>query len=178
MLNRDVDPGLAKIVVRNSAGKNVTQGTIQIEGTNMVMPLAFDLPKDTYTVWWRGNRADGEAVGGAWQFSYGKGNWTDVPNSSWSGNANEPGEMASTDPNGEPTTAAPTSETPTASASPTSASPTTDVTPTPTAPASTGAPATGGDGGNGWLIGGVVAVVVAAGAGTAVVLRKRRDQSD
>jgi methionine-rich copper-binding protein CopC len=155
---------LAKILVLDSSGKNVTSGALIVEGTNVTTQLAFGLPKGTYTVHYRTSDQSGQPRGGAFQFAYGSGNWTAIDKDVWVGEAEEPPVISNPDPNA--------TETPTALPSP-------SVTPTPssgatdqptsagpsTASAAPNTPAQGSDLVP-WLIGGgLVVVVVAAGAG-------------
>lgn len=168
VFKRDVAVSLAKILVLDSKGQNVTVGPLIVEGTNVTTQLSSDLAKDTYTVLYRIDRPDGEPEGGAFQFAYGTGHWTSVPASRWSGQTAEPPVL--NNPNPKATTAAPTpSETPseTASAS-ASASPSVSAMPSssaPTATQTTPAPGTasGSSGMLPWVIG-VLAVAVVAGA--------------
>lgn len=107
-----VDDGVAKVVVLDSSGANVTSGPLIVEGTNVATQLQDDLPKGTYTVHYRVNGSGGEPRGGAFQFSYGSGSFTDLPDRSWSGTAQEPEILRGDDPNGPPDDDTPGTETP------------------------------------------------------------------
>lgn len=152
---------LAKIIVLNSAGTNVTTGPLIVEGTNVTSQLNFNLPKDTYTVLYRTSGSDGRIRGGSFQFAYGKGTWTSEQQESWIGEAEQPTILASSDPTGTATAA------PSPSASGTVPSPSGSAT--ATGPAFSEAPAPGSSQGSsgviGWLIGGGVLLLAAAGVG-------------
>lgn len=166
---REVDAAAAQIVVTNSAGENVNINSLIVEGTNVTAQVKPNLPRDTYTVHYQVNREDGEVEGGAFQFAYGKGTWTKLPDERWSGNTAQPTVIASA----EPGTAPPETETPVPSESPT-------LTPVPSDTASAVVPETpeatptpvAGNSAAPWLWGGGAAVVLAAIAGT--VLWRRR----
>lgn len=115
---RDVDVSVAKILVLSSNGDNVTVGPLIVEGTNVTTQLVSELPKDTYTVMYRIDRPDGQPEGGAFQFAYGTGHWTTIPQASWSGQSAQPTVMANPNPKGT-TAAPPPTEVPSESASPT-----------------------------------------------------------
>ena len=162
-----LDPSTAKMLVLNSAGENVTTGELAVEWTNVRVQLREDLPKDTYTVHYRVSRADGEPLGGTFQFAYGKGNWTSDGDTTWKGSDKEPDVMKNPDPNATTAAADPSAtptETPsvTPSATPT---PTPSATPTPSVTASPVPAADGGSGLLGWAIGAGVVVVLAAAGG-------------
>lgn len=156
--DRAVDAAAAQIVVTNTAGKNVTVNSLIVEGTNVTAQVKPNLPKGTYTVHYQVNRKDGQVEGGAFQFAYGKGEWTSLPDEKWSGNSAQPTVIASVEPD-------PVTETPVASETPT-ATGSTAPTPTPTETATSVAPtpASGGADPAPWLWGGA-AVILAAGAG-------------
>lgn len=97
--NRDVDPGVAKMIVTGPDGSNVTAGPLIIEGTNVTSQLREDLPRGTYTVHYRIDGRGGQPEGGAFQFSYGKGDFRTPPDRSWSGSKNEPKVLSGTNPN-------------------------------------------------------------------------------
>lgn len=97
--DRDVDPGLAKMLVTDASGRNVTTGTLIVEGSNMTSQLQDGLPEGTYTVHYRIGRGDGEPQGGAYQFAYGRGSFATPPDARWSGAGDEPALMRDTDPN-------------------------------------------------------------------------------
>lgn len=90
---------LAKIVVLDAAGANVTTGALIVEGTNVTTQLAFELPRGTYSVYYRTSDADGEPRGGAYQFAYGPGQWTPLDAEVWRGEAEQPPIIANPDPN-------------------------------------------------------------------------------
>ncbi|MGC3994806.1 MAG: copper resistance protein CopC [Propionicimonas sp.] len=169
---------VAKVLVLDSDGKNVTQGGLIVEGTNVTSQLEFDLPKGTYTVMYRTVGSDGAPRGGAYQFAYGKGNWTTLENEVWVGEAEQPPVMANPDPNA--TTPATDEPTASASATPTateSASATGTASAEPTGVATgTAGPQPGAEGaGNGlWLGLGAVVLVAAAGTGGWLWWRSRR----
>ena len=60
--SRDVDPGVAKVIVTGPNGDNVTEGSLIVEGTNVTTQLK-DLDRGTYTVHYRIDRADVDATG-------------------------------------------------------------------------------------------------------------------
>ncbi len=99
----ELDNGVAKLVVTNSKGEPVAKDAPIIEGTNITMQLEDGLAKDTYTVHYRVNGSDGDIVGGAFQFAYGKGKWTTIKDASWDGAEEQPTILAETDPWGNPT---------------------------------------------------------------------------
>ncbi|MGI3785799.1 MAG: copper resistance CopC family protein [Janthinobacterium lividum] len=98
--SRDVDPGVAKIVVVGPDGDNVTSGPLIVEGTNVTSQLSDDLAHGTYTVHYRIDGRNGDPEGGAFQFAYGSGSFTDLPDKSWSGEDHEPAVLSGTNPNG------------------------------------------------------------------------------
>ena len=162
----------AAIVVHNSAGENVATGGLVVEGTNVTTQLISGLPKGTYTVIYRTEDESGEPRGGAYQFSYGPGEWTDVTEV-WVGEEEQPPEIESPGPPAEPsptpTTSEPTTSAPVESptTSPTGASPTPSPSESPIAPpADTTNP-------TGWIVGigaGVVVVIL----GGLLIARGRR----
>lgn len=95
-----VDDSVAKVLVLDAKGANVTAGPLIVEATNVTTQLEDGLPKGTYTVHYRVDGKRGEPRGGAFQFSYGGGRFTDLPDASWSGTANEPAVLRGDDPNG------------------------------------------------------------------------------
>ena len=156
---RDVDAAAAQIVVTNSAGKSVNINSLIVEGTNVTAQVKPNLPKGTYTVHYQVDRKDGQVEGGAFQFSYGKGEWTNLPDERWSGNSAQPTVIASPEP--DPVTETPVaSETPSATESASASVP----APTETATSAGPAPVSGGADPAPWLWGGA-ALVLAAGAG-------------
>lgn len=69
----------------DARGANMVVGDLIYQGSAVLVRLNNDLPKGTYTVKYQVDRKkDGQPEGGAYQFAYGKGNWTSVV-SSWSG---------------------------------------------------------------------------------------------
>ena len=107
---------LAKILVLDAKGKNVTAGALIVEGTNVTTQLEFDLPRGTYSVYYRTSDASGKPRGGAFQFAYGTGEWTPLDTDVWVGEEEQPPIIANPDPNAtEPGTPTPTpTESPTA----------------------------------------------------------------
>ncbi len=174
--SRTVKKSVVKVLVLGSDGRDHVSGDLIYQGSSVMVQLENDLPKGTYTVKYQINRPDGQPEGGAFQFAYGKGKWTDIQ-SSWSGTAEQPPEMKNPDP--QATTA---EETPTATPPPVvveespsvSATPSVSGTPTPGETA-TPAPQAPADNGPvlGWIVAAVV-VVVAAAAGVAWWLVRRR----
>jgi methionine-rich copper-binding protein CopC len=171
----EVDPELAKLVVLNSAGENVTVDAIIVEGTQITTQLRSGLPKGTYTVLYRVGDSKGEPVGGSYQFAYGKGDWSPDAKSTWKGEANQPPVIADPNPNptgvatGAPTTSATPSVEPTASSTDTAApQPTGTATPAP-------APATGGS--DLWLWGGLLVAILVVAAGSFLLIRRRNGAS-
>ncbi len=98
VFRRQVDRSVAKMVVTNADGTNVAVNALIVEGTNVTTQLQSGLPKGTYTVHYRINRPDGQPEGGAFQFAYGRGSWTKLPDASWSGSANEPDILSNPNP--------------------------------------------------------------------------------
>lgn len=199
--DRDVDPGVAKIVVSGPDGRNVTSGPLIVEGTNVTSQLQAGIERGTYTVHYRIDRADGEPEGGAFQFSYGDGTFTPPPDASWSGAAAEPAVLRGTNPNTsdepEPPADAPVptpgievteegaTSTPDEPATGPAASvpappgPTdeTESLPASTATAVPAAPADGGVAGP-WLIVTVLAVAAAVGGGLGLWRSRRRGAAE
>jgi methionine-rich copper-binding protein CopC len=157
--DRAVDAAAAQIVVTNSAGRNVNVNSLIVEGTNVTAQVRPNLPKGTYTVHYQVNRKDGQVEGGAFQFSYGKGEWTKLADERWSGNSAQPTVIASSEP--EPVT-----ETPIASATPSATESATASVPAPTETATSAGPTpvSGGADPAPWLWG-AAAIVLAAAAG-------------
>jgi methionine-rich copper-binding protein CopC len=159
---REVDASAAQIVVTNSAGRSVNINSLIVEGTNVTAQVKPNLPKGTYTVHYQVNRKDGQVEGGAFQFSYGKGVWTNLPDERWSGNSAQPTVIASAEP--DPVTETPVaSETPSPTASATASAPTPTETATPAGPL----PVSGGADPAPWLWGGAALVLAAAAGGFA-----------
>jgi methionine-rich copper-binding protein CopC len=166
----DANASLARILVVDSAGQDVTTGPLIVEGSNVTTQLKTGLTKGTYTVLYRTGDRDGNRRGGSFQFAYGKGEWTPVEKETWIGEDEEPPILKDPDPTEEPT--------PSPSASP-SASPSEEpsgpetYTPAPSAtPSASPAPATGGTSWP-WLLGGLLALVAAVGVGVAAIQRRR-----
>lgn len=199
---RQVDPSAAKVIVSGPDGRNVTSGPLIVEGTNVTSRLRDGLPRGTYTVHYRIDGSGGEPEGGAYQFSYGGGRFTDLPDRSWSGDDEEPAVLRGTDPNGSEAPEAPTTTLATPGIEVTSEGATTDPEPPATEPASTveappgdtteagSGPATeatadsatpqgdeGGSSGTPWIVGGVLLLVALAGAGLGV-WRSRKGSGD
>jgi methionine-rich copper-binding protein CopC len=158
---RDVDAAAAQIVVTNGAGKSVNINSLIVEGTNVTAQVRPNLPKGTYTVHYQVDRKDGQVEGGAFQFAYGKGEWTNLPDERWSGNSAQPTVIASPEP--EVTQTPVSSETPTATGSATASVP----APTPTATSVGPTPVTGGADPAPWLWGGAALILAAAAGGFA-----------
>lgn len=152
------DASLATIVVLDAAGTNVTTGPLIVEGTNVTSQLKSKLPKGTYSVYYRSTDQFGERRGGAFQFAYGKGDWTQLESEVWKGESAQPTILDDPDPTDSasptPTPTPTTTPTPTAQPTPTAA-PSATQSPQPAAPGSGDSTA--------WLIGGVAAVVALAG---------------
>ena len=155
--NRAVDAAAAQIIVTNSAGKNVTVNSLIVEGTNVTAQVKPNLPKGTYTVHYQVDRKDGQVEGGAFQFSYGTGEWTTLSDEKWSGNSAQPTEISSVEPD-------PPTETPVATETPTATASASGSAPTPTETSAAPMPVSGGADPAPWLWGGA-AVILAAGAG-------------
>lgn len=157
----------AAIVVHNSAGENVATGGLVVEGTNVTTQLISGLPKGTYTVIYRTEDSSGEPRGGAFQFSYGPGAWTDVDDT-WVGESEEPSVIA-TPPSPAPEQTPPASEPPAESPSEAASSPA-QQSESPTAEP----PVAPADGGNppGWMVG--AGAVVILGAVSGVIAYRRR----
>ncbi|CAL8968931.1 hypothetical protein PROP_00414 [Propionicimonas sp. T2.31MG-18] len=163
---------LAKILVLDADGRNVTSGALIVEGTNVTTQLAFDLPKGTYTVMYRTSGADGRVRGGSFQFAYGKGTWSQSQKEVWIGEEEQPPVLANPDPNATstptatPTTSASEMPTPSTGGSGTPGGPSFSTTPEPTG---------SGDGSVavGWFVAGGVLLLGAAGAGVWLARRRR-----
>lgn len=160
--SRAVDAAAAQIVVTNSAGKSVNVNSLIVEGTNVTAQVKPNLPKGTYTVHYQVNRKDGQVEGGAFQFSYGKGEWTNLPDERWSGNSAQPTVIASPEPD-------PVTETPVATQTPSGTDSATGSVPAPTETATSAAPSplSGGADPTPWLWGGAAVVLAAAAGGIA-----------
>lgn len=137
---RDVDPSVAKVVVLGPDGDNVTSGPLIVEGTNVTTRLRDDLGRGTYTVHYRVDGRGGRPEGGAYQFSYGSGKFTDLPDRSWSGEDDEPAVLRGTDPNGSEAPDAPSSATRTPGIEVTSQAPSSEPPPPTDPPATVQAP--------------------------------------
>ncbi|MGI3784521.1 MAG: copper resistance CopC family protein [Janthinobacterium lividum] len=182
--SREVDPSVAKVVVLGPDGKNVTSGPLIVEGTNVTSQLREDLDRGTYTVHYRVDGRNGDPEGGAYQFAYGSGSFTDLPDRSWSGEDEEPAVLAGTNPNGSEAPDPPSTATNTPGIEVTSQAassappPPTDPPRTVKAPpgprtdeASSEEPSAsatpqadaGGSGGAPWIVGGVVLLLAVAG---------------
>lgn len=171
---RQLNAADAKLLVLNSAGEPVTVNALIVEGTNMTMQLKDGLAKDTYTVHYRLNGANGDVQGGAFQFAYGKAHWTAVQDESWTGTDQQPAIFTDTDPQGNPTSSASPSQVPDVVVVP-SSGPTITVNASPTASATSGPatePTSAPTGGFPWVLTIVVAVLI-VGAGALVVLRRK-----
>jgi methionine-rich copper-binding protein CopC len=155
--SRSVDAQAAQIVVTNAAGKSVNINSLIVEGTNVTAQVKPNLPQGTYTVHYQINRQDGQVEGGAFQFSYGPGAWTSLPDEKWSGNTAQPTVLAS--PEVDTSTELPTPE---QSPGPSGAS----SAPGPAGPSATTDWM--------WVVGAAVAVVLAVGGGVILALRRRR----
>jgi methionine-rich copper-binding protein CopC len=95
----EVDPSVAKVLVIDAGGRNLTTGSLIVEGTNVTTQLQDGLKPGTYTVRYRVNGPDGEPEGGAYQFAFGAGNFGSPPEQTWTGRAEEPEAMNDPDPN-------------------------------------------------------------------------------
>lgn len=159
---RDVDAAAAQIVVTNTAGKSVNVNSLIVEGTNVTAQVKPNLPKGTYTVHYQVNRKDGQVEGGAFQFSYGKGEWTNLPDERWSGNSAQPTVIASAEPD-------PVTETPVATETPGATDSASASVPAPTQTATSAGPepVSGGADPAPWLWGGAAVVLAAAAGGIA-----------
>ncbi|MFT4227305.1 copper resistance CopC family protein [Micropruina sp.] len=167
---------LAKILVFDAGGRNVTTGALIVEGTNVTSQLDFDLPKGTYSVYYRTSDASGKPRGGAFQFAYGKGNWTPLDKEVWVGEEEQPPVLANPDPNatepakpGESTPASPSTS---ASPSEPAATPQPSDSPTATAPAEQ--PAASDNSAAGWLVAGGIVVAGLIGWGAVLMVRRNR----
>lgn len=182
-LDGDVDPTLAKMLVQDSGGRNVTTGELIVEGTNVTSQLIEGLAEDTYTVTYRTARADGQPAGGSFQFSYGKGTFSDALERTWSGTEAEPSVLKNPDPNA--VTTAPVTEPPSPRVT-TSPAPTppgsSPSTPTTASPSSTGTPSStagpssgpGSDGGLSPTVFVIGAVLVSLVILAAVLITRRQ----
>lgn len=154
---------LAKIIVLDASGRNVTTGALIVEGTNVTTQLEFELPKGTYSVYYRTSDSSGEPRGGAFQFAYGKGNWTALDKEVWVGEEEQPPVIANPDPNAtQPATEVPTDQPATPTPDPTSSAPAPGTTAPPTGP---GTPSGSGGSAMPWFIGGGALLLAAAGLG-------------
>lgn len=191
----EVDPSLAKMLVQDASGANVTTGELVVEGTNLSSQLQDGLPPGTYTVTYRLARSDGEPQGGTFQFSYGPGTFSDAAERTWSGTEDEPEVLQNEDPNAvtpapppedeesEPATTAPSTAATTLDPSPTdpTLSPTPSATSSPATagtspsepPAASDPPAPDPGPSTAALVVGVVLLVALGAAGVALALRRR-----
>ncbi|MEO6473103.1 MAG: copper resistance protein CopC [Aeromicrobium sp.] len=80
------------IDVVDSSGKQVTDGPTEMTSTNLSVPLAFDLPRGTYTVTYR-VESDKGPEGGSYQYSYGPGTFTITGVKTWNGYADMPASV-------------------------------------------------------------------------------------
>ncbi|MDQ7993777.1 MAG: copper resistance protein CopC [Propionicimonas sp.] len=143
---------LAAIVVQNSAGENVATGPLIVEGTNVTTQLISGLAKDTYTVIYRTEDADGQPRGGAFQFSYGPGTWTDVDDV-WVGEEEQPPQIDDPGPAATPVATAEPTPTPTGTEPATPTQTATAAPTTQTSPSASPAPAPQNGGGvTPWLV--------------------------
>lgn len=180
-----VDAGIAKVLVLNADGQNVTTGQLIVEFNTITTQLIDDLPEGTYTVQYRSDD-EGDPLGGSFQFSYGSGSFSSDADTTWQGADSEPEVIKNPDPNAT-TTPAPQ---PSAEATePPPVDPTQEVpdpdTSDPDAPVGTpgGAdatppadPADTPDSGSSpapWILGGIGVVVALAAAG--LYLRSRQN---
>ncbi|MGA8851625.1 MAG: copper resistance protein CopC [Aeromicrobium sp.] len=93
-------PDSARIYVLDANGKSVTSGPPTVDTTNMTSQLEFDLPRGTYSVYYRANDRSNVLIGGAYQFSVGKGTWTKLDSpATWSGSPDQPSIFAGNNPN-------------------------------------------------------------------------------
>ncbi|MDR3070443.1 MAG: copper resistance protein CopC [Propionibacteriaceae bacterium] len=88
--DESVEQDVVKILVLDQQGRNRAVGDLVYMGSAVMMQLDNDLPKGTYTVEYRIDRADGQTQGGTYQFAYGKGKWSAPERSTWSGDDEEP----------------------------------------------------------------------------------------
>jgi methionine-rich copper-binding protein CopC len=175
-----IDPAVARIFVFDSAGRNVTLGTVLVEFTNASVQLRPGLPEGTYTVMYRINGVKSGVRGGAYQFAFGKADWTKLDKATWVGKAEQPVIFAEENPN-EPSPVPSRTPSPTAPASSTPAAPSSSAPPaSPTADPATASPEPGPPveptataGSVPWLIGGIVLAV----AGAIGVIAWRRGSS-
>jgi hypothetical protein len=58
-----------EVVVTGADGGAVSQGTVELRGTTVVVPLRADLPAGTYTVAWRVTSSDGHPLVGTSTFT-------------------------------------------------------------------------------------------------------------
>lgn len=182
--NGRVKRSMLKVLVVDASGRNAVVGDLIYQGSAVMVQLEDGLPQGTYTVKYQVNRNDGQPEGGAFQFAYGKGQWTDVQ-SSWSGTAQQPPEMANPDPMATGPVQTPSvtppvvevSDAPTPSDSP-SDSPSATQNPSETPSESPKAvPSQSGNPALGWWIGGGL-VVIAVGGGGWWWLSRRRGSGD
>lgn len=168
---------LAKVLVLNASGANVTSGALIVEGTNVTTQLEEGLPRGTYSVYYRTSGSDGKPRGGAFQFAYGKGQWTPLDAEVWVGEQEEPPILKNPDPNetgpGTPATTPPPSPTATATATVT---PSAEPSPSPS-PSGTPAPAepqAAGDSSTGWLVAAGIVALGLIGWGAVLYVRRSR----
>ena len=107
-----VDKDMAKVLVLDAKGTNVTAGPLIVEASNVTTQLEDNLPKGVYTVHYRVDGKGGEPQGGAFQFSYGGGSFSDPADKSWSGTAQEPAILRGDNPNGPEVSEGPDTESP------------------------------------------------------------------
>ena len=167
-----------KILVLNSDGHNVAVGDLVYMGSSVMVQLDNDLAKGTYTVQYRLKNSKGVPEGGAFQFAYGQGKWTDLPDATWSGEADQPPAMANPDPQATEavSTASPTTvpevEVEKSDGTTTTPTPPPSLTPAESPGATPGGTEPTGAGWLPWVAGGVI-IAAAAGGGAWWILKRR-----
>ncbi len=168
-------PESARIYVLDADGKSMTSGPPTVDSTNMTSQLEFELPRGTYSVYYRANDRSNVLIGGAYQFAVGPGTWSKLDSpATWAGSADQPSIFAGNNPN-QPSTG--DDPAPTTTESPGVEIVTEDgtvlrpdeVSDTPADEASDSALPW-------WWIGGG-ALLAAAGVATALIVRRRRGET-
>jgi len=171
--SRTIKKSVVKVLVLGSDGRNKVVGDLIYQGSSVMVQLDSALPKGTYTVKYQINRPDGQPEGGAFQFAYGKASWTSI-DSSWSGTAEQPPEMANPDPMATGPVQTPTSTPPPVVVDDSPGSPSAPATTTDTPTASPVAPTSPASNPVLWIVLSGVAVVIVVGLGAWWLVARRR----
>ncbi len=159
----------ATIVVRDASGKDVSNGTYQVEANNIYVNLTYPFPKGTYTVYYRVSDKDGTPFGGQYQFSYGPGSFAPGSTKTWRGQSSIPKVVAL--PTDVDNSTLPSTDTPTPSDGSTAADGTSATSDSKGADDANAASTASSSSNLPWIAGSFVAILLIAGA--VMVARKR-----